>query len=665
MFIAALHIENHFLFEEPQTINFGGKYIYDFRDPFNMKRTLNEKYIPNFYAEDTVELVSAIVGENGAGKTTLLKTILDIIHGKSGSSDFIIVMEYDDYALIHNTIPIHPSNISFDTRQYSAVTETIYYSPFLDFKEPLPGIDLSYDSILEEDLDDMSFLFQASNTVIPSRRLKTKNALRQLEFQYSDYGKSLAESFSYPVFNRSKITFTRHKIEVDRETNKIQFHNTPFDLQFVLQPLFEYIQYEAKEINEKRVNDNFQKDLFKNYIIMDILCLFIKQMEKTNDYLTEGHISIKQKEFVEKLKGLNSTEALFLFLDIHFYNINSTKQKLLPIEETKTFIIYLFEIIDDLENDFFNWNDKAIYLEKEKTQEIILFHNKFLNEIDKYYLGVEEKTGEVLFEKRNRIEGIINFEPSDKSLSSGENALLNFYSRIYDYFKTNMIDVPTVSKAEFYLIFLDEADLGFHPKWKKKFVKETINFIKEFFKSLDLRVQIIFTTHDPLTLSDILNYNIVYLEELDNKKTVVDKDVNPKRSFGANITDLLADSFFIEDGLIGHFAKDKINETIQWLNYKKLDLEVEELKKNRPLGDYLNLEVAKIEELSNLKADIRNDNSYYHERLISLIDEPILKTKLMEMYSEVYGENNKESEIELKRLADKLGYNISPKSYRE
>lgn len=665
MFIAALHIENHFLFEEPQTINFGGKYLYDFRDPTNKKRTLNEKYIPNFYAEDTVELVSVIVGENGAGKTTLLKTILDIIHGKSGRSDFIIVMEYDDYAFIHTTIPIHHSNISFDTRQYSAVTETIYYSPFLDFKEPLEGIDLSYDSILEGDLDDMSSLFQASNSVVPSRRLKTKNALRQLEFQYSDYGKSLAESFSYPIFNRSKITFTRHKIEVDRETNKIVFHNTPFDLQFVLQPLFEHIQSEAKEINEKRVNDNFQKDLFKNYVVMDILCLFIKQMEKTNDYLTKGHINIKQKEFVEKLNGLNSTEALYLFLDIHYYNINSTKQKLLPIEETKKFINYLFDIIDGLEKSFFNWNDKAIYLEKEKTKEIVLYQNKLLNEIDKYYLGVEEKTGEVLFEKRHRIEGIINFEPSDRNLSSGENALLNFYSRIYDYFKTNMIDVQSVSKAEFYLIFLDEADLGFHPKWKKKFVSATINFIQEFFKSLNLRVQIIFTTHDPLTLSDILNYNIVYLEEINNKKTVVDKNIHHKRSFGANITDLLADSFFIEDGLIGCFARDKINETIQWLNYKKLDLEVEELKKNRPEGDYNKAEISKIKELAGLKEGIKNDNSYYHEKLIALVDEPILKTKLMEMYSEVFGENVKQSEIELKRLADKLGYNIFPKTTRE
>src|SRR5690606_23431627 len=129
----------------------------------------------------------------------------------------------------------------------------------------------------------------------------------------------------------------------------------------------------------------------------------------------------------------------------------STRQKLLPIEQTKTFIDYLFNTIDNLEKEYFNWNEKAIYLEKDKTKEIILFHNDFLNEIDKYYLGVKERTGEVLFEKANRIEGIINFEPSDRNLSSGENALLNFYSRIFDYFKRNMIEISSVSKAEFYL----------------------------------------------------------------------------------------------------------------------------------------------------------------------------------------------------------------------
>ena len=45
-----------------------------------------------------------------------------------------------------------------------------------------------------------------------------------------------------------------------------------------------------------------------------------------------------------------------------------------------------------------------------------------------------------------------------------------------------------------------------------------------------------------------------YLDKNGNSSFIVDSKRRSQKSFGANITDLLADSFFVNDGLIGDFA---------------------------------------------------------------------------------------------------------------
>jgi hypothetical protein len=168
---------------------------------------------------------------------------------------------------------------------------------------------------------------------------------------------------------------------------------------------------------------------------------------------------------------------------------------------------------------------------------------------------------------------------------------------------------------------LDEADLGFHPVWKRKFVNTIINTIPYFFNNLDRspNVQIIFTTHDPLTLSDLPNKNIIYLmrdvTQGETEFLKYDSLDRPTKSFAANITDLLADSFFVENGLVGDFARIKINETVKWLNNKDRD---ETLK-----------------------------NHYF--TLISLIDEPLIQRKLSEMFDNIFN-----SDLELQNLNEQI-----------
>ena len=139
MRLVALYIEDHFLFEKPQTINFGGKYFYTFIDATTIIREENPKYIDNFYSDKTIELVSAIVGKNGSGKTSMLKVIIESLHNRLLSfSNFSAIFEDGKQIYISPTDLYHRKryDTTFDYKPFSLKSQTLYYSPFLDFKGP-------------------------------------------------------------------------------------------------------------------------------------------------------------------------------------------------------------------------------------------------------------------------------------------------------------------------------------------------------------------------------------------------------------------------------------------------------------------------------------------------------------------------------------------------
>jgi hypothetical protein len=88
--------------------------------------------------------------------------------------------------------------------------------------------------------------------------------------------------------------------------------------------------------------------------------------------------------------------------------------------------------------------------------------------------------------------------------------------------------------------------------------------------------------------------------------------------FGANIHDILKQSFFLENGFIGEFARTKIGTVIDAINKKK----------------------------------INKENYKEYKAIIDLIGEPLIRQKLILMIGEVY--DNKQDRIEIleKELAE-------------
>lgn len=155
----------------------------------------------------------------------------------------------------------------------------------------------------------------------------------------------------------------------------------------------------------------------------------------------------------------------------------------------------------------------------------------------------------------------IEFHPS----SSGELSMVNLVSYMYKAFaKTN-------SNSEDILIIIDELDAYLHPRWQQGILSWLLKWWQNDNMFKKYSIQIFFTTHSPILLSDIPGDKVIYLRKESQHIYLEESD---HKTFGADIYTLFYDSFFMDKGSIGEFAKNKVDELINWL--KTNDSEIEE-----------------------------------------------------------------------------------------
>lgn len=241
--------------------------------------------------------------------------------------------------------------------------------------------------------------------------------------------------------------------------------------------------------------------------------------------------------------------------------------------------------------------------------------------------------------------------PSGKFLfsqmSSGEQQLIHsVHSVLYHMLNLDSIHSRKVQKGKklpeqysFVNVILDEIELYYHPQYQRQFVK----FLRENIKNINLRyiegINILFSTHSPFILSDIPGVNVLRLEKGRPAR------FNQEETFGANIHDMLADSFFMGDSLIGQFAEEKINECISYINEISLlkDIALPNLNlvtRQKVTSTYTISEAQRRLKLLKTKAGYESyDQAVRDERetkkiysLIQLSGEQVIRHKLLEMY---------------------------------
>jgi len=499
---------------QKQGFNFSPRFSCEYNDETN-ELSINEN---NDYIENFFGEninVTAIVGKNGSGKSSVL--------------NFVRLFLEESYRIEKKAILI------FHNRKDEFIPFTLNYgNDLLKFKS--------------KDIANYS------NDI-----LKEKNALIDTIFPFFDYSLTYEKSGSgrknakvEAFLLKSEKTNNKQKKEIEKKLLEI-FPKFPQKDGNSLNFFREDMDNLTKIIANHKVMKN--KKIFEDFFIPHTLILTISKSKIREKYNKLDKKVSENIKLVQEIKGIVSKGLIGkgeiisekTFLLFHEINKYFYEQKLLDNYSSKI-----------EENSLKELHPKGMCSIEILPQSIGAYQHdimKFdileLKENEITYLLELAKTDMFkvsLVDKQNK-----NLE----DLSFGEQQLLKILNIVY-YLANNNENI---------IFFFDEIDIGLHPEWQKKIFKYIIDILLQFPKK---KFHLILSSHSPFLLSDIPKENILFIKgelELEHKQT-----------FGANIHTLLSDSFFMKDGLIGEFAKGKINEIIDF--HKEVEEENKKEKSN-------------------------------------------------------------------------------------
>lgn len=276
---------------------------------------------------------------------------------------------------------------------------------------------------------------------------------------------------------------------------------------------------------------------------------------------------------------------------------------------------------------FIKENEGKFFYESEKKRNKPTTNFKFQKEdllpppIADVTLMIVKREDKKTFESNPKSVGLIPFT----GLSSGERQiaytlgnvlyhLINLNSTLHDV----SIEKEHLSFLKYHHVcmLMDEVELYYHPDLQRKFVKLLLDSITSVPLDNIYDINITLVTHSPFVLSDIPQRNILCLQKGESES-------RQGQTFGANIVDLLNESFFLQ-GTIGDIAQSCINEVVEF--YFKHRRYQESLRENEnKQGWHINMGLAKKFEEWKSKFDY----------VTSIIGEEYLQKELREMFDEL------------------------------
>lgn len=235
------------------------------------------------------------------------------------------------------------------------------------------------------------------------------------------------------------------------------------------------------------------------------------------------------------------------------------------------------------------------------------------------------------------------FFPLD-TLSSGMIQRLNSVGSLI-YHLRNLDDEQTGTTQLAYenvTIVLEEVELYYHPEYQKSYINYLLEQIERAQLSRLKRLNLVFITHSPFVLSDILKENLLCLndgcqEEIENLHT-----------FGANIHDILRNPFFMKNGTIGDYAQRLINKVVVSLAvYEVMHREkdhnpakvftIDQFRKDyEELSELMDLLPQDQDGILSYSKFISKYSKNYLKDAIDLIDEPIVKGALKRSFKRIF-----------------------------
>jgi len=383
---------------------------------------------------------------------------------------------------------------------------------------------------------------------------KEFNSLRNLvngkiatEFELSLFDYLSSKNKDENKDDDDKVYFNRKSLSLDA----YELHGTKIpnnETSTILKAINKYFEMELSY--EKIQNDDFLKYSFE-YIQYKLF-----------------KISRKYKQY-QKYKTQPKDLANIKYIDAYIKRIKESSSHI--IFKVKGAILYI-KYFDKI------FNDKKIYRDPDTLS---LSHPKFRISIEElsnicdqikreeeYFVNTSILVPPSIFETKIIFKDNMSFD----SLSSGEKQKIHSISSIvYHLINLNSVeqsDSLTKDNNDDYIhykyinLLFDEIELYYHPDWQRKYISDLLDYIGKInlenlstFKGINIT----FLTHSPYILSDIPNTNILYLEQGGNSS----KDRNDFKTLGANIHEMLTNSFFMNK-TIGEYSILLIQEIIDF-----------------------------------------------------------------------------------------------------
>lgn len=628
----------------------------------------NESELKNFYSTDEniscVKQINCIVGSNGVGKTTLLRHILDteclpesseypswktIQIYENKEDNFSILTNINDLKFVcsdQNNIfkivsPFEKANdeyskmskIFLSNDQYAAINgsyfstaaEKVAFTPY-----DLNVLKTNFYELCgnkQQSIYNNTFSYRYNEQLVKNKRSYQLQSIFDLMLLKRVMATGKADKFDY--FKNFKIRAAGRLEVIGTDLPRVQFrlndiwdkqrndiilkgekalriiekdNNVSFDIlgydSIRLYFIFEKMK-EARSFDEEKTNI---PDTLRFWLAFEICLVLLEIPDECNNSIDK---------VVEKIVG-SDIQSLLNYLEAYIVNSNS--------------------------NQIYDYEKEKYSIRKKEEYDYFVLAKDSINQLEKIITKHLDKNT-AIFEARHSVslldfinEQIVlkksfvlkHFLVDGLAFSSGERAFLNIYSWLNASVYLNKLfpSLNRISLHENILLLIDEPDLYCHPKWQKKMIKELIDMCTILFE--EKNVQLIYSTHSPITLSDVRGGDTVVLKKCENKIEIVNGKAKTE-SFAANIYDLYKNDYILDD-FIGDFAKAKIDEAIKSIYNVYIKIRNRFVFKN---GNELISEKENIKYLSAKK-------------IVEIIGEPILKNKLLEMIN--YIDRNIEEE---------------------
>lgn len=490
---------------------------YDYSDR-KLRISPNDKLPKNFWSIG-IHSLACIVGNNGSGKSTLLCCLLEVLTEGYNKKDFDGVLVFEQ----NNEFSLFGSNIS-DIKVYSDYSynrikdpQRIRINSFYYSGHPMTG----YSIVIEDPR-----CFELSGSYIATDSWLLIKDLQ--DYLNKDSLTGLAPLFKYKLAFEAQNNYRICMLLANSSLkNTLLSFSVPKYVCIGINQSGK-LSFDIEEISvpEIPINSTTPKNRFYSELIYHNLLNVAHDQAAVVDLQNILHILNLWKKFLRP-----EDDVLDQFDD---FVSNSKKYN---ISDYLNYILVILKEIDKIGT--FQDNEKSCYVDVNDKDRMFSL-SKLLR--SPFYLT--SRFFDLYYAQS--LEG-------NTVLSSGEQELLNLFSRLYDAIELKPEKFCNIGSSCF--IMLDEAEIGFHPEWQRRYIKLIVDFLSNVLVKPGIHFQIIITTHSPILLSDIPGCCVTYLKK---DKNGVTHNAKQPESFASNVFRQYRNGFFMENGLVGEFASNKI-----------------------------------------------------------------------------------------------------------